>query len=133
MINSFNWYSFRSLQKSKLHEMEIFLKSHPQLPKINLSTPFNFQKTFYRSDGIQRMWLTYNSDSKQLFCFLCLSFSNSSTTGMSSWKYVYQRINEHESSKVHNHCIQAYLLFTNKRDINTLLFSVQKDKRKEKI
>jgi len=45
--------------------MEHFLKSHPQLPKINLSTPFNFQKTFYRSDGVQRMWLTYNSNSKR--------------------------------------------------------------------
>lgn len=116
--------------------MEFFLKSHPQLPKMNSSTPFNFQKTFYRSDGVQRMWLTYNSNSKQLFCFLCLSFSNESnsfTTGMSSWKYVYQRINEHESSKMHNHCVESYLLFTQKRDINTLLFSVQKDKRKEEV
>lgn len=82
------------------------------------------------------MWLTYNSNSKQLFCYLCLSFSNESnlfTTGMSSWKYVYQRINEHESSKVHNHCVEAYNLFTQNCDINTLLFSVQKDKRKEEF
>ncbi|KAF0690765.1 Zinc finger MYM-type protein 1 [Aphis craccivora] len=52
---------------------------------------------------------------------------------MSSWKYVYQRINEHESSKIHNHCVEAYLLFTQNRDINTLLFSVKKDKRKEEV
>lgn len=123
-------------KKPTQHGMETFLKSHPLLPKMNLSTPFNFQKTFFRSDGVQRMWLTYNSNSKQLFCFLCLTFSNESnsfTTGMSSWKYVYQRINEHEGSKIHNHCVESYLLFTQKRDINTLLFSVQKDKRKEEV
>ncbi|KAF0696605.1 Zinc finger MYM-type protein 1, partial [Aphis craccivora] len=111
-------------KKPTVLDMEHFLKSHPQLPKINLSTPFNFQKTFYRSDGVQRMWLTYNSNSKQLFCYLCLSFSNESnsfTTCMSSWKYVYQRINEHESSKIHKHCVEAYLLFT------------QNHKRKEEV
>jgi len=80
------------------------------------------------------MWLTYNSNSKQLFYFLCLTFSNESnsfTTGMRSWKYVYQRINEHEESKIYNHCVESYLLFTQKRDINSLLFSGKKDKRKE--
>jgi len=67
-------------KKPTILDMEHFLKSHPQLPKINLSTPFNFQKTFYRSDGVQRMWLTYSSNSKQLFCYLCLSFSNESNS-----------------------------------------------------
>jgi hypothetical protein len=52
---------------------------------------------------------------------------------MSSWKYVYQRINEHEGSKIHNHCVELYILFTQKRDINSLLFSVKKNKRKEEV
>jgi hypothetical protein len=59
--------------------------------------------------------------------------TNEFTTGMKSWRHVHQRIEEHEKSKCHNDCAEAHFLCMNNKDVGALLFSTQRNLRKEKI
>ncbi|XP_050065875.1 uncharacterized protein LOC126554927 [Aphis gossypii] len=67
-----------------------FFKYHPCQPK-DFSLPFNSNKIFFRENGTNRVWLTFDESSKQLFCSVCLAFaseSNSFTKGVSDWKHL---------------------------------------------
>ena len=52
---------------------------------------------------------------------------NSFTDGMNSWKHVHQRIEEHENSKYHEKCVEAHIVSVSERDIDSILFSQQKN------
>lgn len=52
---------------------------------------------------------------------------------MKLWTHVYQRIDEHEKSKNHTLCTDAYLPHANNKSIDYLLFSDQKHKVKEEV
>ncbi|KAL4089590.1 hypothetical protein QTP88_024603 [Uroleucon formosanum] len=102
-----------------------FFKYHPCQPK-DPSLPFNPNKIFLRENGTNRVWLTFDESSKQLFCSVCLAFaseSNSFTKGVFDWKHVHQRIKEHESSIVHSRSSESYFLKTQNKDIDSPLFS----------
>lgn len=90
---------------------------------MNEDIPFNFQKAFFRNYGSERKWLSYNKNSRSLFCYLCLAFtseSNPFTKGLDIWSHTYIRIDEHEKSKVHNNCVTTYIHHSNELDIGSL-------------
>lgn len=51
--------------------------------------------------------------------------------GFDDWKHVYQRINEHENSRIHSHSSEAFFLKSQNRDIKMLLTVNQNNRRKE--
>ncbi|KAL5236899.1 hypothetical protein ACI65C_004309 [Semiaphis heraclei] len=91
-----------------------FFKFHPKQP--DTEKLFKSSKAYFRSSSIKRQWLSFDDQSKSLFCSVCLAFSsepNLFTKGLSIWAHVYQRIEEHEASKTHMSCSESYLLHTN--------------------
>lgn len=119
-------------KKPKALSLDKFFEFHPRQPDIQI--PFVSNKVFFKEDKTQRYWLSYSGEA--LFCSICLAFSNENnvfTLGMSTWTHVYQRIKEHENSKCHNRCTEAYFLNHNKKNIDFLLFSNQLSKRKETV
>ena len=100
----------------KIHIKEFF-DYHPKQPETN---HFDSQKVYHSTDGsgerLQRMWLSYCSENERLFCSMCIAFTSSApnflskfVTGFNNWKYVHQRIKEHESSKIHKDCVDSYM------------------------
>lgn len=79
--------------------MHVFLNHHP---KQDAKNPV-VKKVFTTRDGKSRNWLTYCNERHALFCFLCLAFSKPTDsiflTGMSDWRHVHQRAEEHEKSR----------------------------------
>jgi len=121
-------------KKPNKNDIGQFFEYHPQQPFFDI--PFKSSKAFYRKDKSQRCWLSYDVFSQSLFCSVCLSFSsedNVFTQGLKLWTHVYQRIDEHEKSKNHTLCTDAYLHHTNNKSIDYLLFSDQKHKVKEEV
>lgn len=47
--------------------------------------------------------------------------TNSFTDGMTDWRHVHQRVEEHEKSHMHRSCAESYFLMANRADINSLL------------
>ena len=121
--------------------MNQFLAYHPQQPvrsSDGAEHPFLFSKIFRRESGTSRQWVSYDSLSKRLHCYVCVTFSNTSEenpfiVGMSDWRHVYQRIAEHESTRIHKTCSEAFLLFSNGINIRQRLFSQQMQLRKKQV
>ena len=87
-----------------------FFKFHPQQ---NATNPV-IQRLFTRTDDMAWKWLTYSDERNALFCFLCLAFSkpndpSSFIGGMTDWRHVHQRIEEHERGMAHRQCAEAYV------------------------
>ncbi|XP_069058860.1 uncharacterized protein [Pleurodeles waltl] len=98
-------------ERPSLDQLSQFFRHHPVQPSENL--PFNEQLAFWRKDGSRRDWLSYSFVHEALFCSFCLAFSTNREsgpflTGMRSWKHVYQRIEEHEKSNHHQHCVESF-------------------------
>jgi len=115
IIVSFSFFLFMIfIWLPSLTVLSHFFKYHPCQPK-DPSLPFNSNKIFLRENGTNRVWLTFDESSKQLFCTVCLAFaseSNSFTKGVSDWKHVHQRIKEHESRIVHSRSSESCFLKT---------------------
>lgn len=99
---------FDFFSRPTVYELEMFFKFHPQLPKYENSddVPFKINKAFKRNNNSPRLWLSYSSRKNALYCTVCLAFGgrneeNAFTEGMQDWRHVYQRIDEHETSKGH--------------------------------
>ena len=86
------------------------------------------------SEGrLQRLWLSYFEEKEALFCNLCIAYGTTTSshqnpskflTGFNSWKHIYQRIDEHESSQKHKACVEAHIRFiSNKTVVDLLSFS----------
>ncbi|XP_022161623.1 uncharacterized protein LOC111027533 [Myzus persicae] len=129
-----NNFTLNYFQKPMLSSINDFFKYHPKQPHVEKL--FKSSKAYFRSNSIKRQWLSFDNQSKSLFCSVCLAFSsepNLFTKGLSVWTHVYQRIEEHEASKTHMSCSESYLLHTSYKTINILLFSDFKKKKKEEI
>lgn len=80
------------------HEsLKTFIEFHPQ------QTPSNpvVQRVFWCKNGTHRQWLTYCPKRHALHCSVCIAFAKSTDkspfiSGMTDWKHVHQRIEEHE-------------------------------------
>lgn len=122
--------------KPKYHTLEYFFKIHPVQPYDDSTLPFVSRKAFYRKNQTIRTWCTYDETNVKMFCSVCLAFSidkNPFTYGMCNWKHIYQRISEHENSKAHNQCCEAYFMHIQKRDVGFLLMENQMHQQREEV
>lgn len=118
-----------------------FFKFHPIQDIDPLYKEFDERKTFFRSDGTRRQWLSYCKETKALHCSICLAFSrcadesNKFITGMTDLKvkHLYTRINEHESSKQHVDAVEAYMMNTENKSIEVMLFEKQLSMRRKRV
>ena len=127
-------------KRPRQNTLQSFFKFHPIQPSASeTDLPFtNAHRVFFRSNGINRNWVSYCKESKALFCTVCLAYGktdnmNSFTAGMNSWKHVHQRIEEHENSKYHEKCVEAHIMSVSERDIDSILFSQQNKKRYQQV
>ena len=114
-----------------------FFAWHPIQPVEDKCLKFPPNKVFKRKNGSKRMWLSYNDTKEALYCTVCLAYAkdteNAFTEGMSDWKHVHQRIQEHEKSKQHNACAEAHLLNLNHKGIEDLLFAEQRQVKRDQV
>lgn len=113
-----------------------FFSYHPNQPEKNV--PFTAQKMYSTSDGVKRMWVTYRPEPPAIFCSLCLAFGesrDSSTfiTGNTDWRHIYSRVIEHEKSKSHRLCVDAYILYNNSASVDSLVIYGQSSVRKSQV
>ena len=106
-------------------------------PQQNTSNPV-VQKVFSCKDGTSRKWLTYCTERHKLFCFVCLAFGKRTdasifTTGMSDWRHVHQRTEEHEKSTAHRTCAEAYFLRCSKKDVESMFAGSQMSAHREQV
>ena len=123
--------------KPHLNELTTFYKYHPHQPETR---HFNSKMVYYRpEDGMQRMFLSFSEEEECLFCSVCLAHENekqkpsSFVTGFNSWTHIHQRIVEHESSKRHQECVEAYLHFSANRTILDMVQGQQYSLRKQQV
>lgn len=136
VINPEKNVELNKFKKPNSHNLKYFFQIHPVQPSDDSILPFSSKKVFFRNNKLNRNWCTYNEHSKQIFCSVCLAFStdsNAFTNGMSDWKHVYQRISEHEASKCHMQCSEAYFMHVQQKNIENLLLVDQKRIQREEV
>ena len=119
--------SFDYFARPQAKDINTFFTYHPQQP------PKQTVKNIYNNkDGINRKWLTYCEKSNSLYCTVCLAYAKPSANdssfikgGMTSWKHVHQRIEEHEKNQVHRESAEAYFMKASKADVASLLSGKQ--------
>ncbi len=105
------------------HEsLKTFFEYHPEQTSNNPVV----QKVFWCKDGTNRRWLTYHQECHALHCSVCIAFAKSTdkspfVSGMTDWKHVHQRLEEHEKSMAHKTCAEAYFLNACKSDVKHLV------------
>ena len=93
-------------RKPTLGQLEQFFSFHPKFPteKVSFYVKRAYNRTTTTGATLPRHWLSFDNDTRKLHCSLCLAYSQSSisvfTSGLADFKHVYQRIEEHESSKI---------------------------------
>ena len=117
--------------KPKRDRLTKYFEFHSHQPE---TTKFNATNVYFRPDNsrgcLQRLWLSYCEEKEALFCNLCIAYGNTTgsnqnlskfLTGVNSWKHIYQRIYEHESSQKHNACVEAHMQFSSNKTLVDLL------------
>ncbi|XP_050500714.1 uncharacterized protein LOC114327646 [Diabrotica virgifera virgifera] len=123
------------------NKLQLFFEFHPKVPVAQKDVPFNVEKAFTRNNKTKRKWLSYSEERKALFCTICLAYSVESNKdqssafvrGMSDWKHVYQRINEHESSISHGKNCETYFMYIKNQTIEKILFGNVVEMRNKKV
>lgn len=113
-----------------------YFQYHPHQPKNNI--PFSADKAYLRKDGGHRMWVTYRPYNPAIFYSLCLLYCKMSDTntfikGVTDWKHLYNRIEEHERSNSHQNSVDAHLLKKNHSSVDSLLTYGQRNLRKGQV
>jgi len=133
----FEEQGFKNYKKPIPLHINHFFSVHPIQPSDNATIlPFDSKKVFFKNNNMNRIWCTYDVQENKLYCSVCLAFTtemNTFTTGLNDWRHVHQRIKEHENSKNHNFCSEAYLLHFQKKDIGNLLFVNQNRLQREEV
>lgn len=110
------------------------LNYHPQ---HNMDNPV-LQRVFFSKDGTSRKWLIYSQECQKIYCFICIAFGKTTEnspfiTGMPDWRHICQRTEEHEKSKAHRNCAEAYPLKSSSADIGSLLGGSQMSTHREQV
>lgn len=106
-----------------------FLSYHPHKPEIfENRNNWNFDLIYKRKDGTGRNWISYNSATSSIYCWICIAFGNDKDCPFvlgtrPSVKHVYDRINKHEASQLHQNCSDAYFIRSQNQDISGFYFS----------
>jgi len=84
------------------------------------------------------MWVTFRSENPAIFCSLCVLYGKYTDNktfihGITDWKHLYNRIEEHECSKCHRNSIDAHILRKKHSSVDHLLTYGQRDLRKSQI
>ena len=87
---------------------------------------------FLRKDGTNRWWISYNKDKHSLHCSVCIAFSITSDRsafidGMTDWRHIHARIEEHERFSLNLRCSKAYLVDQQQNSIAHLLTHSRQD------
>lgn len=113
-----------------------FLKYHPYKPdNIN----YNIDKIYFtnKRTGDTRKWISYSSDSKSFFCWICVAFGPKDEQSVfidgcnDSPKHLYDRIKEHEISKNHKTNLESFLMFDNNKNIVSYFSKARQIKLRE--
>eukprot|EP00102_Acyrthosiphon_pisum_P019919 XP_016657129.1 PREDICTED: zinc finger MYM-type protein 1-like [Acyrthosiphon pisum] len=133
----FEEQGFKNFKKPIPLHINHFFSVHPIQPSDNATIlPFDSKKVFFKNNNMNRIWCTYDVQENKLYCSVCLAFTtemNTFTRGLNDWRHVHQRIKEHENSKNHNFCSEAYFLHFQKKDIGNLLFVNQNRLQREEV
>ncbi|KAL4097464.1 hypothetical protein QTP88_022246 [Uroleucon formosanum] len=133
----FEQQGFKNFKKPIPLRINHFFSVHPIQPSDNATIlPFDSKKVFFKNNNMNRIWCTYDVQENKLYCSVCLAFTtemNTFTTGLNDRRHVHQRIKEHENSKNHNFCSEAYFLHFHKKDIGNLLFVNQNRLQREEV
>lgn len=133
----FEEQGFKNYKKPIPLHINHFFSVYPIQPSDNATIlPFDSKKVFFKNNNMNRIWCTYDVQENKLYCSVCLAFTtemNTFITGLNDWRHVHQRIKEHENSKNHNFCSEAYLLHFQKKDIGNLLFVNQNRLQREEV
>lgn len=133
-INEINEIDY--FRKPNYNFINQFMLYHPIQPDRDIH--FTSNRAFYRYDGSKRIWLTYSSKHSGLFCSTCLAFGtvcdkNTFTICVNNWRYIYQRIEEHEKSKTYSNSVDAYFLKNSSSSVDQLLIYDQFNLRKKQV
>ncbi|KAF0703227.1 zinc finger MYM-type protein 6-like, partial [Aphis craccivora] len=115
--------------------IEDFFEFHPCQPKDNI--PFNHQKAYYSTNN-KRIWLSYSTELKKLFCTICIAYGkkgekNTFVEGSSDWQHIYLRIGEHENSAHHRDCVNSHFMTKEGKDIKKMIIYGCTDVRGKQI
>lgn len=121
--------------RPKSENLDSFFRFHPCQPDFH---SFNLKKLYERRDGKKRHWLTYSHGHGVFFCMVCLAFSRKTDIsafidGCFDEKHMYQRIEEHEKSNLHNNSSESFLMRSKNMDISSHFFEKQTTARKEEV
>ncbi|KAL3976231.1 NLR family CARD domain-containing protein 3 [Sarotherodon galilaeus] len=113
-------------QERESQGIDYFAHYHPQQ---NTSSAVVI-RVFSCKDGTKRKWLTHCKERHLLFCFVCLVFARRTDTsafiaGMSDWRHVHLRTEEHEKSTTHHTCAEGFFLRFSKFNISSLFAGSQ--------
>ena len=126
-------------KKPMFGQLEQFFRFHLKVPSEKV--PFDVKQAFSRTTTtgatLLRHWLTFDSGARKLHCSLSLAYSNSSASvfinGLADFKHVYQRIEEHECSKIHSISVEAFLIHKSSGNIVHLVDNSALDIRKREV
>ena len=121
--------------KPKRDKLTEYFEFHPHQSE---TTKFNATNVYFRPDDsggrLQQLWLSYCEEKEALFCNLFIAYGTTTSsnqnpskfpTGFNSWKYIYQQIEEHESSQKHKAFVEAHIRFSSNKTVIDLLIVSQ--------
>ena len=117
--------------KPKRDKVTEYFEFHQHQPE---TTKFNATNVYFPPDDsggrLQRLWLSYCEEKEAIFCNLCIAYGSTFSsnqnpskfpTGFNSWKHIYQRIDEHESSQKHKTSVETHMRFSSNKTVVDLL------------
>ncbi|CAG9814644.1 unnamed protein product [Phaedon cochleariae] len=119
-----------------LHDLRVFLMHHPHQPEA-VKEKWNARLVYNRKDHSERRWISYNTQDRALYCWICLAFGKeqSSFTQGGNWdvKHIYFRLEKHEKSVEHIRNSEAYLMHAVNKDIHTTYLSKAREERMKQV
>lgn len=134
--------SINFFKKPTSKDIKLFFSFHPLQPvQHEDSTPLPYDSNIYYAkskDGqvFKRNWISYNSETKKLYCSVCLAYSDGSSVfcqGFDRYRHLTQTLGEHEKSNSRLDSVKSFMVHSQKKTIDTMLFEKQLNKRKKEV